>query len=163
MKLAERPLKTFYNRFSIDKLTKYTQRSTKTLPEMVSKFPGYGEKFKVFYKNWKDRYYIIEDIEYKDNRHCRMLGIKYYKSSVKSKVVKIKNILKKGLWGYSIPDLEYKTDNGVVYNVSNMEKLMEAKKDLLKERNMLIGRVDYFKMKAEEIKKKKEQDKKKKK
>ena len=163
MKLSEKPIRTFYNRFSIDKLTKYTKRTVRSLPELISRYPGYGDKFKVFHTLWKNKFYTIEDIQYKDNRHCKILGIKFYKENPISKVIKLRNTLKKGLWMYTIPDIECKTDNNINYNICRIKQLVESKKNLLKERNQLLGIVNLMKIKAAEQKKKKKEDKLKKK
>ena len=164
MKSAEKPLiRTFYNRFSIDKLTKYTKRTVRTLPELISRYPGYGEKFKVFHTLWSNKYYTVEDVQYKDNRHCKILAIKYYKDLPRSNVIKLRNILKKGLWWYKVPDIDYSTDNNLIYNIYRIKKLVEDKKNLLKERNQMLGIVNLMKIKAKEQKKKKKEDKLKKK
>ena len=69
---------------------------------------------------------------------------------------KLQGSLKTGTWSCLAPDLDVTTENGVTYNLQEMEDLIRAKEELLKERkNELIKLVPDYKETPLYIKKKK--------
>ena len=132
-----------FKTYTVDTLTKYMHRNLKSLPEIISSFPNHGLGFKVFTGYKKDKYYIIEKVKFDDNRNGKIYGIEYNKDERSNKEELIKNAYLKGRWNYEVNNLDCVTDNGQLYNIGYIEKMILIKKDMLAKReDILQGKIE---------------------
>jgi hypothetical protein len=152
-KLAK-PAVQVIKRFTIDKVTKFANSNKKNLAELLSVYPNYGVGFKVFYKDEKNEYYVIDRVIPKSSRNAIMYGILFKNGQMINRVQRIRYHLKENIWNY-IPDSTCKTDNGLEYDIKETEELIKAKRQMFEERGKLFGLPSPIKAQKDEIKKKK--------
>lgn len=129
--------------YTLEQVTKYFYKKQKTLPEMLSAFPNFGQGFKVWFgHNKKDRFYIVENVTYDDNRTGKINGFKYEKGERGNKEILIPDIYVKGRWNYEVSGLDCTTQNGINYNVAYMEKMISQKKDLITKREKFFEKME---------------------
>jgi hypothetical protein len=150
-------------RFTIETVSKYATKGVKNLVEMLSLFPNQGIGFKIFNQVNKTDYYIVDNVNFKDNRHAKIFGIFHKNGIMGKKVEQIKNTLKTNRWKFEPTTEKCYTDNGIEYDIARTEALIEEKKKLLAKRNQLLGFIDHRRNLAQEIRKKKAESKGKKK
>jgi len=139
-------------RHTIESVSKYISKNYKTLLELITFFPNFGQGFKVFLKRRPQDYYIVDHLNLKNNRHGKVFGLFYRNGEVNNKVTKIRNVLKPGLWAFEPLDGKTYSDNGIEYDIKKTELLIEEKKNLLAQRNKMFGFVDYRRKLSEEKK-----------
>jgi len=144
-----------FKSFTIETLIKHRARFNKNLPQMLLHYPGFGKYFKVFKRNTQHEYFIITKVLPKDNKHAAIYGTVYNKlNELQQNEVKLKHTLKKLHWKYLPTDNEITTDNGLTYNILQIERLKEQKKALLNERNSQLG-LQTYKAKTKKVLQKK--------
>ncbi len=146
------PILTTIKRHTIESVSKYFSKSYKTLIELITIFPNSGQNFKVFLKRRPQDYYIVDHLNLKNNRHGKVFGVFYRNGEGNNKVTKIRNVLKPGVWTFEPLDGKTYSENGVEYDIKTTELLIEEKKNLLAERNKMLGYVDYRRKLTEEKK-----------
>lgn len=139
------PIITPIKRHTIESVSKYFMKSYKTLIELISIFPNSGRGFKVFLKRRPQDFYIVDEVNLKNNRHGKVFGIFHKDGEENKKVTKIRNVLKPGLWAFEPLEGKSYSDNGVEYDIKNIELLIDEKKKLLAQRNNMLGNVDFMK------------------
>ena len=130
-------------RHTIESVSKYFMKSYKTLIELISIFPNFGQGFKIFLKRRTQDYYIVDGVNLKNNRHGKIFGIFHKNGEENKKIAKIRNVLKPGLWTFEPLEGKCYSDNGVEYDINATEVLIEEKKKLLAQRNKILEVVDY--------------------
>ena len=146
------PILTPIKRHTIESVSKYFMKSYKTLIELITIFPNMGRGFKIFLKRRPQDYYIVDEVNLKNNRHGKIFGIFHKDGEENKKITKIRNVLKPGLWAFEPLDGKCHTDNGIEYDIKSTELLIDEKKRLLSQRNKMLGYVDYNKKLEEEKK-----------
>jgi hypothetical protein len=90
-------------------------------------------------------YWFIDNVVLKNNSHGKVFGI-FHKNGVgENKILKIRRTLQEGRWGIEIPTGKSYSENGVEYDIKKTEDLIVQKKELLKQRNEMIGYVHPIK------------------
>ena len=143
-------------RYTIDAVTKFSTKNKRNLPQLLSLFPNYGTGFKIYLKNDKDNYYIVDRVIIKSNKHAKFFGILYQKDVMIKKIDRLKYILKKGLWNFEPSSNITTTENGLEYNIARYEDLIYQKKNIIAQRGKLLDLPNPLKTKKDELKKKKE-------
>lgn len=140
-----------FKSFTIESISKYIHKKMKNLPEMLSSFPNLGLGFKVYEGRNKKKFYIVEKVNFEDNRHGKIYGIEYNNDERSSKIDLIKNANIRGRWNYEVNNLDCKTDNDLTYNVGYTERMITAKMDMFKKRENFLNKIEN-KNKDKEIK-----------
>ena len=130
-------------RHTIESVSKYFMKSYKTLIELISIFPNLGRGFKVFLKRRPIDYYIVDEVNLKNNRHGKIFGIFHNNGETSKKIAKIRNVLKPGLWTFTPSEGKCYSDNGVEYDINATELMIDEKKKMLAQRNKILGVVDF--------------------
>lgn len=144
-------------RFTLDKVINFQHKAIRNLPELLSLYPNYGLGFKVFLKHDANKtYYFIDKVNPLNNRHADFYGIKYTKNGVEgNKNERIRNTLKKGIWNFTVTPGKCVTENGMEYDIKNIEDLVDKKKQFLESREKALGLVSKLRLAREEEKKNK--------
>ena len=111
-------------KFTLQEITKHRTIKQKNLVEMLSRYPGYGTGFKVYRKWWPEgMFYHVRSVNLLSPRHGRLTGILYKNNQLAgNKIVKIEEVLKRGMWNYQLNDAalteqEVTLENGVHINL----------------------------------------------
>lgn len=142
-------------RYTVDQIAKHHYKGVKSLSEQLSAFPGNGVGFKVFLRRSPENYYMVDHVNVKSYRNLSVYGIYYHNGVIQKKVIALRNTLKSGIWNFTPSDQISYTENGLSYNISEMEKLINEKKSLLAKRNKMLGITDARKSESIEKKNKK--------
>ena len=93
-------------KFTLQEVTKHRIIKQKNLVEMLSKYPGHGEGFKVYRKWWpQNMFFHVKQVDLYSARYGKINGILYKDGQIAgSKIDPIDGILKRGAWQYSLND-----------------------------------------------------------
>ena len=129
-------------KFTLQEITKHRTIKQKNLVEMLSRYPGYGTGFKVYRKWWPEgMFYHVRSVNLLSTRYGRLSGILYKENQIAgNKIVKIEEVLKRGMWNYQLNDAamteqSVTLENGVSINLGETQRLIEEKKAFLSQRN----------------------------
>lgn len=128
-------------KFTLQDVTKHRTIKNKNLMEMLTRYPGYGVGYKVSRKWWPaGHFYHVKNVELYSARYGKLWGILYKDGKIAGrKIEPIEGVLKRGMWNYDLSDAskteqEVVLDNGVVFNLGEVQKLIDEKKAFLSER-----------------------------
>ena len=132
-------------KFTLQEITKHKTEKYKNLIEMISRYPNYGVGFKVYRKWWpQNMFYHVRKVDLYSPRHGKVWGIKYINNELAGNKVEIVNeVLKRGMWQYSLYDPKYTEqvvtlDNGTTMDLGERQKLIDEKLIFYSERRKMM-------------------------
>lgn len=146
-------------KITFESVIKYSALKKTNLISRLALLPG-ARNIVIALKNQPSLKYQIDHISFKviiqlvqDNKHGKIFGFQLENGKPLPRITAIKNVLKPQRYLIESYPEQTTTDNGVIYNLTELNELIQEKERLIKRRNKMLGIEEPVKKKAPEVKK----------